>query len=769
MKVLRSIKIFVALILTLTCIAIAPIQTVAAADEGNYVSEVYVAYGKNVDEAKKALADKGFTPVEGNLNDGGKTYAMLGYKTTGDPQKAITDLSVMNMNGGYSATDYKHLLTQQKTNIANFLNEFMPAIKEYRANLKAGKTRAVFVRDMLNKYTEDDSGKKLGDLLNSETLQDKLGVTESVNAENPDKLPDLITLLMQGNTAVLNSVEKLLAVSADSSNGTFLDRFASKSYDDLLDELEKNRPELNTETKRKQQLDNEYEDIVLGFSEAVANLRKDLVAYENGKLKLDTASEEELKKEFASTNSDEDAAKLETQMNINKFAETGSLYIALKEYEGGRFKKGELLDFFKSDEIDAEDLYPMAAALSDGQKAGLSFVSLPELIRYSLLDDEAWKKELDHSKSKLSEMEGMSVYDGVDRNVFKDDGSVALTDAAKRTENLKSLEEKEESKWSAMATASVISWACTAVSLASFVGFSKLAAYFDESKGFPHYVRTEKILLPESEWKYIRLSRGEESIDMVKKYEFKTIVTEDPGAVYTKYIANFFKFATIVLAVASAVMTVIALLKTDDTEQLPIPEYIVDNKSNGSEPDLVNYKAVQCNREEYFGKDYKKQKGSCADLLCDEGKQWLALYASTDKSSGNPVTTEIVVQKSKDAPQGFENEVSIIGELGAVNLASKAFRDYSALSQIWQNVTSDYSTYVFYKTDNTVLPAGEPAEDGNTAKNAKAQTADGGTAQPFNPVTAVAFGCIGLVLGAAVTAVVAVLITKSKKKKETAN
>ena len=225
MKVLKGIKIFTALILTLTFIMMVPLQTVGAASGGKYVSEVYVAYGKNADDAKKTLNDKGYTPVDGNLNEGGKTYAMLGYKTTDDPQQAITDLSVMNMNGGYSVTDYKHLLTQQKTNIANFLTEFMPAVREYRANLKAGKSRATFVRDMLNKYTEDDSGKKLGDLFNSETLQDKLGITESINAENPDKLPDLITLLMQGNTAVLNSVEKLLAVSADSGDSSFLDRF----------------------------------------------------------------------------------------------------------------------------------------------------------------------------------------------------------------------------------------------------------------------------------------------------------------------------------------------------------------------------------------------------------------------------------------------------------------------------------------------------------------------------------------------------------------
>ena len=763
MKLFTNAKKIIALVLTLTFLAILPIQTVAAAENnGMYVSEVFVAYGKNADAAKKTLSDKGFIPVEGNLNEGGKTYAMMGYKTTADPQQAITDLSVMNMNGGYSVTDYKHLLTQQKTNIASFLTGFMPAVKEYRANLKAGKARAVFVHDMLNKYTEDDSGKKLGDLFNSETLQDKLGIAESVNAENPDKLPDLITLLMQGNTAVLHSVETLLAVSADSGEGTFLDRFASKSYDDLLDELEDKRPELNTETKRKQQLDNAYEDIVLGLTQAVAKLRTDLLAYENGNLKIESASEEDINKEFAASDKDGDIGKIKSKMDASAFAETASIYVGLKEYEGGKFKKGELLEFFKRDDLDAEALYPMAAALSDGQKAGLSFVSLTELLRYSFLDDDAWKKAVEQYGAKVKEVSEISVYEGVDRNVFKEDGSVALTDAAKRVENIKSLEEKEESKWSAIATASAISWACTAVSLGSFVIFSKIAAHFDESKGFPIYVRTEQILLPENEWKTITLRQGDETLELVKKYETKRIFTEDPGAVYTKYISNFFKFATIVLAVASSVMTVISLLKTKDTEQLPIPEYMVDNVSRSDEPSLVNYKAVQCNREAYFGNGYKKQKGNCADLLCDEGKQWLVLYATTDKANGAPITADIVVQKSKDAPQGFENEISLIGELGAVNLASKAFRDYSAFSQMWQNVTSDYSIYVFYKTDNTALPAGEPQKDGVSVAG------NGSTANTFNAGTAVIFGCIGLVLGGALGAVITVLVNKNKKKKETA-
>ena len=153
MKLLKSIRMIVALVLTLTMIALVPLNTAAAANNGKYVSEVYVAYGKDAEEAKKTLSDKGFTPVEGNLNDGGKTYAMMGYKTTDDIRESITDLAVMNMHGDYSVEDYKNLLKGQKTEIAEFLTEFMAVIREYRTNLKNGKAKATYVHDLLNYYT----------------------------------------------------------------------------------------------------------------------------------------------------------------------------------------------------------------------------------------------------------------------------------------------------------------------------------------------------------------------------------------------------------------------------------------------------------------------------------------------------------------------------------------------------------------------------------------------------------------------------------------
>ena len=136
-------KMLTALVLALVMAAISPLNAYASSGTGKYVSDVYVAYGKNAEEAIKTLKDKGFTPVEGNLNDGGKTYVMMGYKTTDDIRDSITDLAVMNMRGDYSVEDYKTQLKAQKTEIAEFLTEFMTVIREYRANLKGEPERRI--------------------------------------------------------------------------------------------------------------------------------------------------------------------------------------------------------------------------------------------------------------------------------------------------------------------------------------------------------------------------------------------------------------------------------------------------------------------------------------------------------------------------------------------------------------------------------------------------------------------------------------------------
>ena len=754
MRALKGFKSLVALVLTLIFIALVPMNTVAAADNnGKYVSEVYVAYGKDADAAKKVLNDKGFTPVDGNLNDGGKTYAMLGYKTTNDIRDSITDLAVMNMNGGYSVEDYKTFLKNQKTQVAEFLTEFMAVIKEYRQNLKNGKARAVFAHDLLNNYTEDDTGIKMGDLLNSETLQDKIGITESVEAPNPENLPNLITILMQGNTQVVKSIEVLLSTATDTADNSWIDRFAALDYDTLLDQVEDERPELNTESKRKQYLDNLYGEAAAELGKASVKLRDKLNDYAAMRLSLEDVTEEELKENFGDAKNDYEAV-LRTQ----EWLDIAAIYENLNNYEGGNFAKGELLEFFleENDPDDEEIFYPMAAALSEGQRCGMPFIGFETLLQFAFASDENWKQIVRENQSELGSFDDVSVYAEIDRGIYADDGSVALTDKAQREKTVGSVGTNGNQKSHEDALTSIVklSWATTA--FAAIASLVSIGAAYVKVRNYA-YAGSEIGWLQENLDDIFKLDQASlEEMAVIPMY------AENVSQVYSArlaiYISKILVITTAFLAVASAVLTVIDMLRDNSVEQLPIPKYLVDNYTDADGGSYtLNYKAVECNREDYFGEDYTKQKGSSADLLADEGTQWLALYASKNSKAGNgrPLIPYFAVQKISDAPTGFDTNIHLFGEKGAVNIVGNAFKLYSAGSSLWQSFAGDYAAYVFCMRSDDVKTYDA------SAGNMTASSIGGGT------IAIVGFG--SLILGGALGAVIAVLIykNKNKKKKET--
>ena len=749
MKFLKHFKAVIALSLVLVMALLAPAQALGASN-GKYVSEVYVAYGINAEQAKKTLQDKGFTPVEGNLNDGGKTYTMLGYKTTDNIRDAITDLAVMNMRGGYSVEDYKYFLKSQKEQIAAFLEEFMAVIQEYRANLKGGQTRAKIVHDLLNNYTEDDTGMKMGDLLNAETLQDKVGISKSIESANPNKLPDLVSILLQGNAQVIKSIEVLLSLATDSSDSTWLDRFAETDYDTLLDKVEVGRPDLNTEAKRMQYLNNVYGDEAAALGSATSKLRDKLMEYESMTLQLNGISAKSLKNTFGDTKKDYNAV-----LQTREWLSIGVIYEGLKAYEGGNFAKGELLELFldENDPEDEEIYIPMAAALSQGQRSGLPFIGFETLMQFAFGTDEDWQETANASLTKLGDFNDISVYANIDRSIYADDGSVALTDKAQRekTVNTAGTDGNAETQSDALSVITSISWVAT--TLAGISAAWSINCAYNEIKSYAYGG-------DEIGW-------IQENLDDIFKLDNKTInemaeipmyrqnVSSIRAARLSIKLSKIFSIATVFLAVASTVLTVIDICRTTEFEQLPIPKYMVDNYADmdgGSY--TLNYKAVECNREEYFREGYTLQTGSNADLLADEGKQWLVLYASKNSKAGTgrPLTPNFVVQKSNQAPNGYDGTVHLFGEKGAVNVVGNAFKMYSAVNNAWQYVTqTDYSIYVFCKC------AGERKTYDESAGNMTASAIGSGNSALFG------FGglAIGVILGAVCTA----LVSKNKKKK----
>ncbi|MCR4646306.1 MAG: hypothetical protein K5695_13015, partial [Oscillospiraceae bacterium] len=220
------------------------VGTLRAAAEGKpepYISEVFIAYGASEDEAAQYLTNNGWEPVKGNLNQGkSKTVAVMGIRRTAKKEEAITDMAVMNMglteeqakklgvkaSVGYSFKDYEEIVEEKKVEIDEFINSFLPAIKEYRENYKNGKgeahERAVLAHDLLNLYydgkvdgrfSRHDSGQKLGDLLLGDLMQEKRmsdSDYEAMNANDRVKIGDLQQIILEGSVMTVSSMEQLI-------------------------------------------------------------------------------------------------------------------------------------------------------------------------------------------------------------------------------------------------------------------------------------------------------------------------------------------------------------------------------------------------------------------------------------------------------------------------------------------------------------------------------------------------------------------------------
>ena len=108
--------------------------------KGKYLKDVYIAYGETKEAAENWLRDNGWEPFadlnEGKTSDAFKHQpaAVLGIKRTNDANEAITDMAAMYMKGGYSFDDYEGLVAQKKADITEFINTFIPALREYRDN-----------------------------------------------------------------------------------------------------------------------------------------------------------------------------------------------------------------------------------------------------------------------------------------------------------------------------------------------------------------------------------------------------------------------------------------------------------------------------------------------------------------------------------------------------------------------------------------------------------------------------------------------------------
>ena len=778
----RSICAFVAAALSAVMIMLPPMQVMAAETEPvtatEYISEVRIGVGKTMEEAEKSL--EGYTILKngdnnadlnekagGGMGSQGERVVLLGYKTTTDKSEAVTDLALMNMKGGYSVSDYEALMEKQmKEQIIPFVKNFQAAIDEYRENynsdIEANKQRAKYIHDILDKFIDDDTGKGLGELLLNETkfemgdaAYNKLSDAEKKNHA------DILTILAQSNGKATLMMENLLTRAADTEEDTWLDRFAGTTYQDIIDSSDMLPTEAKEEiaklydddTKKIIGLWDEFSEDLNGYDEAV----KIVEAFDESKYK---AAFDEMAKMDENT-STEDAERImneyaEQQVKMNDAMYKSRLIAVHDKLEETEYGDGTMLDFFSrdADEVEDTEIYPLVASLSDGQRSGLDFVSLQELIVIALTTDEGY------ADASLDNLEKTSIYAGVDRGIYEK-GGVALTSEAERKKKAAMQVEDDKTFFSPWTIAGM---AVTAVSFAAFTGSAvSWARNASKLKAVNAEINLDLI---ELEMAY-RSNSGNRKIawgvndvyannpELKTQFELYSSKTS-----LAKSLSIGFGVAMIVLAGVTTYLTyrdMQAYYKVDFT---PIPKYMVDAKditaynAKGEMEVIKNqsayYKAVECNRTS--GDEKYKNIGTFADMNGDVGKQWLALYAVKNEAMAPILADSLLVKVNEtDLPAGYTTGIHMFGSDSAFNLNDSKY--------VWNANAS--KVFVYFNVDDKPVSTSTGASVGTNTDSASV------TGSVFTMGNLVLSAGIGFVLGAGIAMLIFIAM-KPKKKEEKA-
>ncbi len=353
-----------------------------------YIEEVRLSYGDTAEEAKSWLIENGYTVLDHDLNDGtGKQYVYLGYRATNDKNKAITDMAIMDMKGGYSFGDYEKMLEEREAEIQATIHYFQATVKEFAANYKNGDNASVSAFGMLNRFYEDDSGLGLGEFLT--TYVDDAG--------------QLTKLFMQSNQSVMSFMFYLLALGCTDSSetGNWLYKFSQVDPYDYYDPVD-------------------YDETARSIFANWDELRDQLLSYD------ETAQTVE---EYGGI---EEYSKNVSLEELSSTTDSLTLHDVLDSFE---YDGESMLEFFlrDPDEIDISELYPLASVMTVGQTECARYLGLGQLVKLAVSTEETvqnYEDAIGNITEATGATETYSVYTGIDRTLFE--GGVALTNDALR-------------------------------------------------------------------------------------------------------------------------------------------------------------------------------------------------------------------------------------------------------------------------------------------------------------------------------------------------
>ena len=586
---------------------------VYAAKEEEYLSEVALVYEDTVEDAKAAIAGTDWKLLEIDLNKDAD-YSIddgvyLIYKTSTNVEDAITDLRVMDMYGGYSSSKYEEQLHESRVEYLNAVSHIREAADEFKKLYEAGDEMAKLAYRQMNYYQDvmtkggDETGKKMGDFF----------------LDLPANM-QIVQVLFEGNSAIVSNLISLLAVgiSGEEEKDTLSARVAEfyAVKDTLTDE--------------------EYYDDAADLSAELSKIRAKILRYDALTAEYNLNDDEMSEEEFSF------------------LSEYASLAMLVNEFNIG---DTTLADMIRANEYSMKDLYPLVAALTDGQMALIQIGRLETVLKYNsptkpIAELNAILDELE--ATELMDENGVitpyDVYLGVDRSIFE--GTFAMTDAAERKQSITG----ETWDWGDAASRSkgekIGYIAATAVDV-GLVGFA--AGLQIKYKLMLNYARTFGE-------KKAAASAFAEKWAPVSKISYGTAIA-----------------LALIIVGCYGITTIYNYYNPDYTE---IPNTMVDVRETDLGDKYIKYTAAKVFEE---GKLSEKKN---ADFNAYQGREWNALYYTKDATAGKCLLPTFVVKNDTATVARRHQGISMFGETEAYNLNSHVYDD----DALGVYVTVRYST-----------------------------------------------------------------------------
>ena len=599
-------KRIISLLLIVTMLFTTFAINVSAATAEEFISEVALIYEDSVEDAKKAIEGTDWKLYEQDLNpkadymfDDG---VYLIYKTSTNVEDAITDLRVMDMYGGFSVSNYEKQLEESRTQYLAMIKELRKATAEFQTLYAAGDAMAKLAYRQMNYYKDVKT--------TNGTETDMLMGDFFLNMPSDDKV---VQVLFEGNSHVVVNLITLLAIGISGEDENTLSAKVADLY-----------------AIKETLTDVEYYEDAVALSTALASIRAKLLRYDSLSAEYNFNDEEISEEEFV-------------------FAtEYASLAVLVEEIKLG---ETTLANLIRTGEYTEQDLYPIVAAFTPGQKAMIQMGQLETVLKYNAPSKPIAELQavLDEMEAELKGEDGnivpIDVYLGVDRSIFH--GTFAMTDAAERQQALtgKTWDMSDatllsqEIKTTMVVLASVDAAALLGAAGIAIVGKIKAAALATAKQGnsFMALVNARNA-----------------SVGFAKAWM--------PAA------KGLFVSAIAIALIIAGIVGISTWYNYYNPDYTEIPNTMIDIRETDLGDKYVKYTAAKVFED---GKLSEKN----ADFNAYEGKEWVALYYTKDATAGNCLTPKFVY-KDNDATIARRHQgISMFGETKAFDLNSHVYND----------------------------------------------------------------------------------------------